>query len=323
MKAFVTGATGFVGGHLVDALLERGDDVTAFVRDPGRAREIARRGIRLAIGSLGDAPHVLADHLAGADIVYHVAGLTAARDEAGFLAVNRDGTAGLVEAATLAGHPAFVLVSSLAAAGPTTPGRPLDGTEEPHPVTRYGRSKLAGETVVRASALPWTILRPPAVYGPADREMFRVFKAASLGIAPVFGRGDQQLSLVFGPDLAGAIAVAGASPAARGRIFNVAHPEILTTRTIVEAAGRALGRRVRVVGIPRWAGNVALRLTDAGARLTGRATVLSADKSHEFFAPAWLADTDPFTTATGWSAAHDFAAGAAATVAWYRERGWL
>lgn len=323
MKAFVTGGTGFVGGHLIEALLARGDEVTAFVRDPGRARQIARKGIRLAVGTLDDDADVLARHIDSTEVVYHVAGLIAARSEAEFFAVNAEGTGRLAAAAARAGRPAFVLVSSLAAAGPTTAGRPLSGTEPPGPVTRYGRSKLAGETALQASELPWTILRPPVVYGPADREMLRVFKAARTGVAPVFGKGEQALSLIYGPDLADAIAIAGRSAATRGKVFNVAHPEQLTSRLLVEEAGRAVGKRVRVLGVTRWAADLALRVTEGAARLRARATVLSHDKMHEFFAPAWLADPAPFTAATGWTAPHDFARGAAATVAWYRERNWL
>ncbi|MGE3617851.1 MAG: NAD-dependent epimerase/dehydratase family protein, partial [Gemmatimonadales bacterium] len=228
----------------------------------------------------------------------------------------------LVQAAVRAGASRFVLVSSLAAAGPATTGSPLAGHEPPQPVTRYGRSKLAAERVVIGAPIDWTIVRPPAVYGPGDREMFRIFRAASRGLGPVFGDGSQQLSLVYGPDLAEAIAAIGPAPVA-GRIFHAAHPEILTTRRIVELAGAAVGKRVRIIGVPAWIGRGALRITDAAARLANRATVLSADKAHEFFAPAWLADPAPLAEAVGWTAAHDFATGARAAVDWYRRRGWL
>ncbi len=322
MKAFVTGATGFVGGHLVAALRARGDDVTALVRTPARATALSALGATLVQGDVQSA-RTLNDAIQGHDIVFHVAGLIAARNEAEFLAVNRDGTGVMVEAAARAGQPRFILVSSLAAGGPTPPGVRLVGTEPGAPVTRYGRSKLAGEEMVRESTLPWTIIRPPAVYGPGDREMFRIFKAASLGIAPVFGRGDQQLSVVYGPDLVDALIAAALTPATIGQTYYACHREILTTRQMVGLAGDAVGRRVRVIGIPQVVGKALLAVTDRAARLTGKATVLSYDKTAEFFAPAWLADPTPLETATGWTARHDFAAGARATVAWYRTQGWL
>ena len=322
MNTLVTGATGFVGGHLVDALLAQGHLVSALVRNPAKAEGIARRGVTIIAGDL-DRPEGLADACRSHDAVYHLAGLIAGRNQAEFDAVNRDGTARLVAAAVQAGTPRLVLVSSLAAGGPTTPGHPLTGGEQPRPVTQYGRSKLAGEAVVRASSLDWTIVRPPAVYGPGDREMLRVFKAAALGIAPVFGSGSQQLSLVFGPDLADAIVAAGSTRATSGGTYYACHPEILTSRRLVELAGAAAGKRPRVVGIPDPVARAILWVTDRAARLANQATVLSYDKAAEFFAPAWLADPTPLAAATGWMARHDFVHGSRLTVEWYRRHRWL
>lgn len=322
MNVFVTGATGFVGGHLVDALLARGHAVSALVRNPSKAQAIARRGVTIIAGDL-DRPEGLTEACEGQDIVFHLAGLVAARNQLEFDAVNRDGTARLAAAADRAGAPRFVLVSSLAAGGPTSPGHPLSGSEPPHPVTQYGRSKLAGEAAVRASALDWTIVRPPAVYGPGDREMLRVFKAAATGIAPVFGTGAQQLSLVYGPDLAEALVAAGTSVATSRGTYYACHPEVLTSRRLVELAGRAAGRPVWVIGIPEPLGRTILWMTDRAARLTGKATVLSYDKAAEFFAPAWLADPSPLVRATGWTPSHGFEQGARLTVEWYRHHRWL
>jgi len=322
VRAFVTGATGFVGGHLVDALLARGDEVTALVRSPDKAKELARRGVRLVVGTL-DGTEPLDRAVAGAEVIYHVAGLTAARSEAEFLATNRDGTARLLAAARQVGQARVVLVSSLAAAGPALEGRPLEGNEAPRPVTRYGRSKLAAEDVLKSGSLPWTIIRPPAVYGPADREMFRVFRAASLGVVPVFGDGSQRLSLVFGPDLAAAIAAAGATEATIGGTYYACHPEIITSRQLVETAAAAAGRRVRIIGVPEPLARGILWATDSAARLANRATVLSLDKAAEFFAPAWIADPSGLTRAAGWAAEHSFAQGARRTWEWYRAHAWL
>ena len=322
MNVLVTGATGFVGGHLVDALLARGHTVSALVRNPSKGQDLARRGVIIIAGDL-DHAEGLAKACQGQAIVFHLAGLVAARNQTEFDAVNRDGTARLVDAAGRVGAARLVLVSSLAAGGPTTPGHPLAGPEVPRPVTQYGRSKLAGEDMVRASALDWTIIRPPAVYGPGDREMLRVFKAAAFGIAPVFGDGSQQLSLIYGPDLAEALVAAGTSAATSRGTFYACHPEAVSSRRLVELAGSAAGTRVRVIGIPEPAGRAILWVTDRAARLAGRATILSYDKAAEFFAPAWLADPSPFMQATGWAPNHPFEAGARLTVEWYRHHGWL
>jgi len=322
MNALVTGATGFVGRHLIDALMTAGDVVTALVRSPEKAKDLAKRGVRIAPGDLGSMD-ALRSAVHGQEVIYHVAGLVAARNEAEFLAVNRDGTARLLDAAADAGRPRIVLVSSLAAGGPAERGTRLTGEEEPRPVTAYGRSKLAGERVLRRGTLPWTIVRPPAVYGPHDTELLRVFRAAKLGVVPVFGDGAQELSLVYGPDLGKALAAAGRSPATTGRIYYACHPEVLTSGSVVRTIGQAMGRTVRLISLPRWTARGALAVTATLARVSRRPTLLTPDKANEFFAPAWTCDPAPLTAATGWHPEFDLAHGAAATVAWYRASGML
>ena len=323
MRALVTGATGFVGSHLVEHLRARGDDVTALVRTPSKAGFLTALGVRLERGDLHDHG-ALARAVAGQDLVYHVAGAVAARDEAAYLHANRDGTANVVRAAERAGNPRFVLVSSMAAGGPAVPGRPRRGDEPSRPVTAYGRSKLAAESVVRASALAWVIMRPPTVYGPRDRDnLIKVFRIARSGIAPVFGDGSMELSAVYAPDLAGALAAAGDSAGASGHTYYANHAEILTSRGLVEAIGRTMGRSVRIIGLPEALARRILALIGATARLLGRTTILNADKANEFFQEAWTGDSSQLTADTGWQAAHDIDSGLRLTYDWYRSAGWL
>ncbi len=323
MKALVTGGTGFVGRHLVEHLRAAGDDVTALVRSPQRAEPLAALGARLERGDLNDRP-ALARAAAGQDVIYHVAGAVAAPSEAAYLAANRDGTAHLVDAAVAAGTRRFVFVSSLAAAGPSQPGKPHSGDVAPHPVTAYGRSKLAGEQVVRRSPLAWTIVRPPAVYGPRDRENFlTVYKALGLGVAPVFGDGSTELSAVYAPDLAEAIRAAATTEATVGRIYYANHPEIITSADLVRTIARSAGRSVRIVGLPEALARGILTVTGGIARLLGRTTILNADKANEFYQAAWTGDPGELTRDAAWRARHDVAAGFAATWQWYRGAGWL
>ena len=322
MRALVTGATGFVGSHVVEALRQAGHEVAALVRSPGKAGALAALNVEQVRGAL-DERDSLTRAVATRDTIIHAAGLTAALAEADYLQVNRDGTRALLSAAERAGVGRFVYVSSMAAAGPAARGRPLLGNEPPAPVTAYGRSKLAGEAAVRESRVPWTIVRPPMVYGPRDREVLKVFKLASLGVAPVFGDGTQQLSAVHAADLAKALVAAATSPNAAGATYYACHPGIFTSEEFVRAVGAAAGRKVTILRIPLALGRLALAGTGAAARVARRATVLNADKANEFFQPAWTGDPGRLARDTGWSATYDLTAGLADTWRWYRSAGWL
>src|SRR2546422_6018303 len=229
VKAFGPGGTGFVGAHRVRALLERGDEVRCLVRPPAKAQTLGWNDVRIIRGDL-DQPGALAAGCAGADVVFHVAGRISARDLREFMRANRDGTANVLEAASHAPPQRFVLVSSLAAGGPTSPGHPIDEARPPAPVTPYGQSKLAAEVLVRAMPFPWTIVRPPTVYGEWDHEVLKVFKLALRGVVPVFGDGSQELSVIYAGDLAGALVAAATSPNAARKVYYTAHPAITTDR---------------------------------------------------------------------------------------------
>ena len=320
MRALVTGATGFVGSHLVDALQRRGATVTALARSAEKAASLTSQGIRVVAGHLHDETALL-QAARDQDVVYHVAGVVAARNEAEFLRANRDGTKHVVAAAQAAGARNFVLVSSLAAGGPSPRGLALDGSEPPRPVTSYGKSKLASEEVVRSSRLQWSIVRPPMVYGPRDREVLKVFRLVRYGIAPLFGDGTQELSAIHAADLANALVLASEAPT--GKTYLACHPEIFTSEEFARVIGRTMERSVRTLKVPPLLGRALLSVTEATARLTGQTTILTADKANEFFQAAWTGDPTPLISDTGWQPAYDLQAGMADTYHWYRKAGWL
>lgn len=322
MRIALTGATGFVGSHLAEALLTAGHEVACLVRSPARAAELERRGARLVPGALEDED-ALRRLVEGAAVLHHVAGLIAARDEAEFLRVNRAGTFALARIARAAGVGRLVYVSSLAVSGPTVPGRPLEEAEADHPVTPYGRSKQEGEAAVRASGVAFTIVRPAAVYGPRDREILRVFQMARRGLVPLLGDGRQELSFIHAADLAGALVAAGAAAAAAGHTYHAAHPEVVEQRAFVRQVGTAVGRRVRLVRLPRPVVRGVLFASGLFARATGRATLLSPDKAAEFLAPAWTCTSTALARDAGWQASIPLAEGLPQTAAWYRSTGWL
>jgi nucleoside-diphosphate-sugar epimerase len=325
VKALVTGGTGFVGSHLVEHLLAAGHDVTCLVRSAAKAEALfAARRPRIVQGPLDDAAAVR-QAAAGADVVFHIAGITSARFRGEFFAVNEGGTRAVLEALP-DGLRRFVLVSSLAAAGPTTRGRPLEGHERSAPITAYGASKLAAEVAVRNARFPWTIVRPPAVYGPRDVEFLRVFRMVRAPFVPVFGDGRQELTFVYVDDLAQAFIAIAEADAAAGKLYYGTHPEIVDQRGFMAAVARAVrsdGRVPRVLPIPALPARAGLWLTGTAALLAGRATVLTADKANEFLAESFACSPAALERDTGWRAVHRLSSGIPLTAAWYREHKWL
>jgi nucleoside-diphosphate-sugar epimerase len=318
----ITGATGFVGGHVVDQLLAQGDEVTALVRSMSKAEPLARRGVRLVQGGLADHASVAAA-MVDQEIVYHIAALTGAGDERSLQVANLQGTASIADAAMAAGSvQRVVLVSSMAAGGPAELSRPCDGTDPDRPVTMYGRSKLASEQIIRACSVPWTILRPPTVYGPGDyHNLLAVFRAARRGFAPIFGDGSMPISVIHVTDLAHAVVIAASAADVVGKVFYVNHPEVTTSGGLVRAVAKAVGRDVRLIPLPRWLAHTALTFTGAWATLRNQQSILHPDKIHEFFQVAWTGNPQPFIAATGWQPEYDLERGLTQTAAWYRAQG--
>ena len=323
MKALVTGATGFVGSHVAQALAARGDDVVALSRRADADATLTAMGARAMRGSLEDAASLTAA-LEGVDVIYHVAGAISAAGPEEYFAVNEGGTKRLLEAAAAAAPRArFVYVSSQAALGPSGRDTPLDEDAPCRPVTAYGRSKLAGERAVTKGSLAWTIVRPPSVYGPRDKEFLQLFQVVRRGVAPVFGDGTQQLSLVYIDDLVRAVITAGLRPEATGRIYHAAHAEIVLSRDVALAAGRAIGKSPMVLPLPGAVAAPIVALIGTVVRAIGRRTVLNSDKMAEFLAPAWLLSSARAASELGWTAQTDLRAGMTLTGTWYREQGWL
>jgi nucleoside-diphosphate-sugar epimerase len=298
----ITGATGFVGPHLIAALARHGWRVRLLIRRWTPLPSMPGVDTEIVWGDLSDAAG-LARLVEGVDAVVHAAGLIKARRVEDFQAVNRDGTARL---SSLAANVPFLLLSSLAAREPQ--------------LSPYAASKRAAEEVVARRAGPWLAVRAPAVYGPGDRETLAYFKMAARGLALQPNRPGARLSLIHVEDLTEALALALGRPlpsAVReiddGREGGYSHPEMAA------AAASALGRPVRSLSVPR-------------AMMTGVATVnalrpsaqiLTPAKVRELFHADWTAHERALAAATGFVPRYDLSEGFRHTILWYRARGWL
>ena len=324
--ALVTGATGFIGGHLVNALLQKGYSVTCLVQSSSDTRSLQKLPVRLITGSI-ENPECIRTEARGIETVFHIAGLTKARNREQFFRVNQMGTLRLLE--TLAGSTSppirFVHASSLAAAGPSHPGRPLTEKDESKPVSWYGESKLGSEEEVLkyAGKFPVTILRPSAVYGPGDRDIYLIFRMIQNGCLFTPGGSARQFSLIHVYDLIDAFIKAGESNTPSGEVFYISHPEIQTWDAVGHVIARELGKRYRKVSFPQWLALAAGMAGNIYSRLSGRPVALNTQKVRELLEPSWTCNTSKADAVLGFNPATDLKRGIQTTVQWYRQHGWL
>ena len=325
-KVLVTGATGFVGSHLVDCLIERGRAVRCLVRRTSNLRYLKHPQIEFAYGDLDGATD-WDEALKGVDTVYNVAGVTFARRAKDYFAVNHKGTEAIL--AGVVKHrdriKRFVQISSLAAVGPGRDGRFVDENTLPAPITPYGRSKLMGEEAVRATAdlLPTTIVRPPAVYGPRDYGIYEFFKSIARGISPTIGRYDKQISLVHARDLAEGIILAGESPASTGRTYFISSEEVYSMRAVADRIAEILGRRARSIAIPRPVAFTVAVAAEAVAAVMRKPPVINRDKVTDLSQACWGCSVERAKRELGYSQRVPLEEGLRGTVEWYKREGWL
>lgn len=325
VRVLVTGGHGFVGSHLTRALLAGGARVRCLVR--GEALPEALRGLDVEVvrGDLRDLPS-LERAVAGVEEVYHLAALTRSLTARRMRDVNAGGTARLVAAALRRGLPGrFVLCSSLAAVGPSEDGRPRTEEEPGRPLTWYGASKAEAERIVLAAAgrLAVTVARPPTVYGPRERDLLSLFRAAARGWRPRLGLGPRTLSLVYAPDLAEGLLALARHAGTSGRAYFLTHEEPVETARLTEEVVRAVGRPTRPLALPASAVRLLARLLDLASQATGVPPLLGRQRVLEMGGAHWVCTSRRATAETGWRATTPLREGLAATVAWYREHGWL
>jgi len=321
----VTGGNGFIGSHLVEALLSKGADVRCLLRPTSDRRWLDGLDYEPVLGTLDDEDS-LARAVVGADVVYHCAGATKARKAELLYRVNAEGTANLAEACLARPVPPFlVYVSSQAAAGPCGADGVRREADECIPVSHYGRSKLGGERALqkRAAELPFVILRPSAVYGPRDTEMFLFFKFINKGVEPALGWDDRYVSLCYVTDLVEALILAGSCERARGEVYFVAHDEVWDWRGVARETAAALGVKTRKVRVPKVVLFGAATIAELAATLSGKVATLNRERARVMLEELWVCDASKAKTELGFAPRVGFAEGAKLTTAWYRGQGWL
>jgi nucleoside-diphosphate-sugar epimerase len=318
----VTGGTGFIGSHLVDTLCAVGIEPRVLVRNSATPRWIPDAPVQWVKGSLADEAAL--DRLAeNAGTVLHLAGVVRAADEAGFDRGNRVGTEVLARCVgRVAPSARLVVVSSLAAAGPAPSAQGVGPDDPAAPISSYGRSKLAAERVVTTSQSGqwWAVVRPPAVYGPRDTDVFEFFKMASRGKV-VLPAGERWVTVAWVGDVVRSVLAAAAGRG--GRIYHIGEPSPLTMDGLVATLCASGGVTARVLRLPE----VVVRgvgLLGSALQRVGLSTVpLNRDKARELVARHWTATTTESMMVLDLLPSTGFAEGTSISWSWYRDQGWL
>lgn len=324
----VTGSTGFIGGRLVRSLVSEGERVRVLLRPESR-REEPREDVETVLAAYGDAT-ALAAAVRGVDRIVHLAGVTRAADSAGYEEGNVFPVRSLLEAVREA-NPSlkrFLLVSSLAAAGPASEGiRGVRESDEPVPVSAYGRSKLRAERLCMQSSgqIPVTIVRPPAVYGPGDRDVLQVFRMLEKGVLVAAGNTDRQrFSMIHVDDLVRGIMAAARSTEASGRTYYITSSCSWSWEDVIEAARPSLGfRNLLRISLPSPLVFLLGTAVGAAGSIFGKPSIINRDKARELVQDYWVCDPEKAGTELGFTAVIPLAEGIGRTIDWYRSNNWM
>ncbi|HTO86526.1 MAG TPA: NAD(P)-dependent oxidoreductase [Thermoanaerobaculia bacterium] len=321
--ALLTGATGFVGGHLARALIAEGWHVRALARgDPSRSPLLEGLPLEIVRADLSSGAD-LASAASGCDAVVHAAGRLKARTLEEYREVNLRGTQRLLAAAAgVAAEAMFVLVSSQAAAGPAREGRPVGPDDPARPVSWYGISKLEGEAALRAGWKgPWVVLRPGVIYGPGDRGLLAYFRMASSGWLPV-PAASSHIQIGAAAQVSMAVARAAGRRDLHGRTAFLCDPEPVTVGALAACIASLPAKRARLFPVPGAAVRALGLAETLREKLTGRSRAFNADKARELLAGEWTCEAGlrqelelppPLPLQSGLRETWD----------WYSRQGWL
>ena len=322
-QILVTGASGFVGGHLVRRLSGMGGRIRILCRRTSKLDALSDLTYDRFEGDLTD-PLSLARASEGVDYVFHSGGLVSAPNDETYIAANGEGTKNACAAAKSAapGLKRFVYISSMAAAGPGPQGKLIDEEMPAKPITPYGASKRLGEKWVQQFDIPWSIIRPPAVYGPWDKAVLPLFQMARWHVsAVVASRG--MTSVVYVDNLVEGIIQSAVSPTSVGQTFYVADEPALTRADLARQMQAAVGTWAVPLPVPNWVVRSAARVSEAIAKGFGTSAFFDRHKATDLLTLNWACSIEHARRFLGYVPHVSTAEGFKRTADWYRRMGWL
>jgi dihydroflavonol-4-reductase len=323
-RVLVTGATGFIGSHLVERLINLGYDVYVLMRSDSNPRWLQEKKVQFIFGDFEEPCGIPA--LSNIDYIFHLGGATRALRQKDFYRINYEGTVTLLNTAQdIKGLKGFVFLSSQAAAGPATNDRAVKEADTPRPVSPYGKSKLlAEEAVLRfREKFHVTILRPCGVYGPRDSYMLELFRQISKSFIPSVGKGPMYLNFCYIDDIVQALLLSIKQDQPSGEIFFITDGERYSFDYFADVVSSALKIKPRRVVIPSWVAWCYATASDAAAIAAGKPAAFSRNKCAEACCRNWVCDSDKAKKELGFHPGIFLESGVKATLNWYKEQGWL
>jgi len=322
----VTGANGFVGSHLVDFLIEKGDEVHCLVRKSSNLRWLNGKDVVIHDSGLFDVEE-LNKVLTDIDYLYHVAGVVKAKNEADYYKGNVEATENLLNA-ILKVAPRIkkvLIVSSLTACGPSLDGNICNEDTPKHPITTYGRSKAAQEELAQKymDRLPITIVRPPAIFGERDTEIYLFFKTYQKGLMSLIGFNKKELSLVYVKDLVQGIYLAATKDITKGEIYFISSTEFYTWPQIGEVLKKVTGKKAFTLRLPHFLVYGIAALAQLFAMPLNKAATFNLEKARDFVQDSWTCDTAKAEKDLGYTQNYSLEEGLKRTIDWYRSEKWL
>ncbi|MDP4198442.1 MAG: NAD-dependent epimerase/dehydratase family protein [Bacteroidota bacterium] len=326
MKVLVTGASGFVGSHIADRLIETGHDVRALVRGSSSRRWLEGKPIEILEGRLLDAES-LKPAVENVDAIIHVAGVTAAKNKQGFFEGNQLATRAILEAVRRYNPEIhrFVQCSSQTATGPSLDGQPVNELTPPHPITAYGQSKRAAEEECERARqdFPVTIVRLPATYGPRDTAILTFFQTVGKGLKPLIGMKDKRVNLLHVSDVAEGVRLALERDEAQNETYFIAGENQHTWREVSDLTAEIVNRKGLTVKLPHAVVYTVAGLSEFFSMFRSKPSVLNWEKGRDMVQAHWTCSTEKARRDLGYRQQVSLEDGIRDTVEWYRREGWM
>lgn len=322
----VTGASGFVGSHLVDKLLEEGHKVKCVLRSTSSTRWLDGKNVEIINCGLFDREQ-LKIVLKDVDYVFHIAGVVKAKTEEEYFKGNVETTKILLEVLEEVNPnlKRFVVASSQTACGPSLNGIPCNEETKEHPITTYGRSKFAQENLVKSyrGKIAYTIVRPTAVFGERDTEIYLVFKTYKAGLLTLIGFDEKKLNLIHVKDLVDGIYLSAITEKAKDQIYFLASEEIYTWPIVGNAIAKAFGKKALTVRLPHLLVYSVAAIAEFFSSFSSKAATFNLEKARDFVQKNWTCDVSKAKNDFGFRQNISLEEGIKRTIDWYREMKWL